>query len=475
MAQFYLRDLKNTIDRQLPAWASARLVPRGLSLPIDLFLKGRARFAKKIGQAYPVLLPNNTTKLAVQARELEFVLRLHTNSLDYVAPGYLIDIAGQHINRVAAVLPDGGWWLDFRLPKGFDSGTEVYVLGAPGKHNGARLAGATDLEMEFPAHMPLMVGDTIMQEGDITLTFYNYKVVEVLQNPSPGHTTTAFRIDAPLRRSVADGGVLYLKANPAYFSQLITIPQGYPSLPVDFGPFLLDRVTGLISENPDPSSDGAVPERLEVELYSTGPTLHRTLVALNERARTPCQVWNAPISSQHMALWDIKHGALDVSSSDVIATLDFRGRFGLLTTLAPAMNSIGEEELPEWRVHATSDAPFFFSLSAWPGVAEGADSYSSHGQQLVALKLDMGALAVDDKPSLLELTVRGTPGQRVVISTSLSGLPSIRALRYRLLAETRGEYHWASSGFFLNPLFLSIEYLTAMGREIPLNSGKMTL
>lgn len=474
MPSLYLRDLAATIDRQLPRWASGRVIPRGLSLPIDLFLKGTARFMKKVGQAYPVLLPNNTAKLEQDVAILGYVLTLQPHSLNYLAKDYLLDLGGGQIVPIAKVLEDGRLWLEYRLRKPVAAGTNVYVYGAPGYHNGDRDVGADNVEIKLPTGMKVMVGDTLLQEGPVALAYYEYKVTEVITNATPPHTVTAVRITPTLQRAVVDGGLLYLKANPAYFSQLISLPYGYPDLPVTFGPYLLDRVTGLISDNPDLANNQEVPETLELELYQAGPVLHRTLQVTDAATRTPIQVWNSPICPQHLVLWKIEHGALDLTPTELIATLDSRGRWRLRTDLVPPLGTV-HDELPRWRLSTRSTMAYQLSLAAWPGVTETMASAASGSQQRAALWLDTGGIvATGTQPRMLEISIYGTPGQQVYLGPIMPNLASIRAVRYRLLIETRGEYHWASSGLFLKPLFLSSEYVHAQGRQIPLNQGRMT-
>jgi hypothetical protein len=473
----YLRDLAATLDRQLPRWASGRVIPRGLAFPVDLFLKGTARFMKKVGQAYPVLLPNNTATLAQGVAMMGYVLTLQPNSLNYLAKDYLLDLGGGQIVAIAKVLEDGRLWLDYRLRKAVAADSTIYVYGAPGYHNGERDAGADNVEIKLPTGMSVMVGDTLLQESTVALSYFEYRVTEVITNATPPHTVTAVRITPNLQLPVVDGGLLYLKANPAYFSQLLNLPPGYPDLPVQFGPSLLDRVTGLISDNPAQAMVGGlnqeVPETLELELYQTGPVLHRTLRVTNAATRTPVQLWNAPILPQHMVLWKLEHGVMDLTPGALVATPDARGRWRLHTELVPPLGTVNDE-LPRWRLSAYSDRPFRVAASVWPGLTAVADATASGSQYRAALWLDTGPLAgTADPPRLLELQVFGNPGQPVYLGPLMPSLPNVRAVRYRLLVETRGEYHWASSGLFLKPLFLSSEYVHAQGREIPLNQGRM--
>jgi len=471
MPSLYLRDLAATIQRQLPRWTAARVIPRGLALPIDLFLKGYARFMKKVGEAYPVLLPNLTADTALALSVMDYVLALQPNSLAYLDKDYLIDIGGQQLNRVAKVLPDGRVWLDYRMRKAAPVNTTVFVYGAPGYHNGAREVGADNVEIKLPTGMKVMVGDTLLQEGSIAFAFYEYKITEVIAQPVPPHTVTAVRITPTLQRSVDDGGLLYLKANPAYFSQLIPVPQGYPDLPVDFGPYLLDRITGLISDNPN--TQGDVPETVEMELYQAGAVLHRTLRVTTVNAATPVQIWNAPILPEHMVLWHVHHGVIDLTPNALRATLDERGRWKLSTDLVPSLGSLNEE-LPQWRVVARSRSPFQFAFTVWPGVTTNVSSLPIGGLHQAVALLDTASIASSgDRPRVMELYVHGLAGQTVDVAPIMPTLPSIRSVRYRVLIETRGRYHWASSGLFLKPLFLSSEYVHAQGREIPLNQGRM--
>ena len=473
MASLYLRQLAATIDRQLPIWSTARIIPRGLSLPIDLFLKGTPRFMKRVGTSYPVMLPNNTTTLATDVPAMGYILKLNANSLDYLAKDYLLDLGGGQIVAIAKVLADGQLWLNYRLRKAVRANTNIYVYGAPGYHNGEREVGADNVEIKLPAGMSVMVGDTLLQEGSVAFAYYEYTVTEVITNATPPHTVTAVRLTPLLKRQVRDGELLYLKANPAYFSQLISLPQGYPDLPVQFGPFLLDRVTGLISDNPDQPDNQEIPETLELELYQTGPVLYRTLHVTGNATRTPCQVWNAPILPQHMVLWKPEHGVMDLTPGAVRATLDAKGRWRLRTDLVPPLGTVNDE-LPRWRLTAYSSLPFRFAAAAWPGVEVTTDSASDGGQQRAALWLDTNTINRSDPPRLLELQLFGQPHQQVSLGPIMPSLPNVRAVRYRLLIETRGEYHWASSGLFLKPLFLSSGYVQADGRNVPLNQGRLT-
>jgi hypothetical protein len=56
-----IRKIQEIINGKLPSYNSAFIKVRGLAIPLDIFLKGKVRFARKLGAQLSIWIPDNAT------------------------------------------------------------------------------------------------------------------------------------------------------------------------------------------------------------------------------------------------------------------------------------------------------------------------------------------------------------------------------------------------------------------------------
>lgn len=504
----YLRDLKDVLQRQMPLWATSKVVPRGLLIPLDPFLRGTARAAKKVGDSMPVLVPNNTATLAVELHTEDTTITLNDNTLSYVAQGFLLSLGGQ---RVVGVANKTGNVITLMGKAGvsMQQGETISVFAFPVRMLGSYLVPDPPLPrpdiITLKSAVQLMQGDYLDISDVVNFGSYNeYEVVEViasrkstLSEDSANPYIYQVRIsqvipqDIPdsvaetitslngIPRDLVDGEIIYLRAFPAYFSKPLPVSSQYFNVTTaEIGPYILDRVSGLVIDNPEskpaddtnPAGEGQVDvdEVLEVELLHASLNLfekHR----LGVREQLP--VWNPTIEPEHMVMWRALRGFMDFEDGFVVLNLDDNGLGELETPLVPELG-LDLEHLPTYTLISQSDSPFKICLEFYPN-GYSTDSSPSPSPDLYTSSLSFSFAGSGETPRAIKITVQGYPGQRIKLHSLAPSLPRITNIRYRILARTVGNYHWASSGLLQKPMWMSAYLTEAIGIEVPLDGGKV--
>lgn len=619
----YISEIKTFLNKQLPMWMHGRVVPQGIVLPVDPYLQGVARCAKKLGDRMPVLMPNNQMKLASDLSKRDMQIQIDpTTVLDYLEPNYLVSLAGRQIIKVGLI---AGQTLSFAPETllsddeqgskiDLSAGSPIFVYGIPGTNVADANEGATVLQFKFP--FPVTRGDVLAISTKVPGYFREYAVSEILSedylikqarvlipgNGPNGHVTytavepgsagnsltvqhvnnglnqslaiqvsggnaitvslatdgsgvvvsTAKQVsdainslvtsaalvkasfsgngshstqvcartnlqggleesapyyyqaqvtavasvttlptsmspvaaellaesDGPgIYRSLDDGDEIFLRAFPAYFSKLLPIRTSYPSSTAAIGPFFLDRVTGLIGDNPA-GVNKVLEEFVNLQLYN-GLTMLRDLRLRTDRKPTEPRevrspqfpVWNANIESEHLLLWQVDRGSLQLIDDQLVLIPDERGVCQIHRELVV---SPGEhaEELPKYRMVVSSDKPFTVSARFFPSdpVPVEVTTPDASGRYVTSVILD----GIENARAV-KLSVSGENGQLISVRALASERPSVTHVRYQILAKTIGHYHWASSGLLLKPMFLSAALTDAYGTSVQMDSGRVLL
>tara|TARA_R100000656_G_scaffold104176_1_gene76165 strand:+ start:196576 stop:198396 length:1821 start_codon:yes stop_codon:yes gene_type:complete len=131
-----IRKLFELINGKLPSHNSAFVKTRGIAHPLDPFLSGRLRFARRVGSPLPIWLPENQTTLssAVSAETSRLPL---SESISWIDVGSKIKLDDKVFVFVDDILDDGDTLLlSEPLITGYPSETEVRLYGHPLELNG---------------------------------------------------------------------------------------------------------------------------------------------------------------------------------------------------------------------------------------------------------------------------------------------------------------------------------------------------
>jgi len=131
-----VRQLFQLVNGKLPSYNSAFVKQRGVAHPLDPFLSGSLRFARKIGSPLPIWLPENQTTLSSPASTSDSRIQL-SSSIPWFRIGSKILIDGRFFSFVDDILLDGNVLsLTDPLVTGYPAGTTVDLYGHPLELNG---------------------------------------------------------------------------------------------------------------------------------------------------------------------------------------------------------------------------------------------------------------------------------------------------------------------------------------------------
>jgi hypothetical protein len=131
-----VRKLFDLVNGKLPSYNSAFLKLRGIAHPLDVFLSGRLRFARKVGSPLPIWLPDNQTTLASAVSPTKDQISV-SELISWIQPGSKLLIDGRAFAYVDDVLNSGmTFLLTEPLITGYPAGTTVDLYGHPLELNG---------------------------------------------------------------------------------------------------------------------------------------------------------------------------------------------------------------------------------------------------------------------------------------------------------------------------------------------------
>lgn len=508
MSTNFLNEIEETLNRQLPLWSSARLIPRGLLLPLDPYLSGTARAAKKVGEVLPVLVPNNTATTSTEIQPLDVKIYLNVNTLFYLKPGFLISLNNEKVIEITKI---AGLEITLSEKAGLNlpAGSVVSVYAFPAKILGDFIVPNPPLPrpnvIEIKTSVELMEGDFIdipsghggFNEYEIVTIhaarksrdpigaefpyIWAIEISQVAIPDIPPEIADSIQTLTGIPRNLIDGETIYLRAFPAYFSKQIVAQPRYFHIPTaTIGPYLLDRVSGLVNDNPEsaPPSESDpvggnivdVDEITEIEFLRGDSSLTKT-VKLKVGEQFP--VWNQNIESEHLVMWDVLRGQLDFAQGFMVMNLDEHGYAEVFTKLVPSIDHTAVDA-PIFTINTQSTSEYNVCIELYPNASVTKTAVVSSTD--TNFYSDSAVLHLDpsgEAPTAFKISVAGLPGQQVGVHSIISSLPSVAKIRYKILARTVGNYHWASSGLLQKPMWMSAYLTDGYGLRVPLDGGKI--
>jgi hypothetical protein len=324
-----LSTFQAALTKQMQEGTDGLVVPRGLAYPLDPFLLGVPRFARKLGFEYTVLVPDNRWVLQDDAAwNLDrFVLDVEPT---WLRPGDYVSVGQREMHQVYDV-SGPTVLLATRLLADHDAGTHVYHHSAVVIVEGTYTTGQTSINIDMPATWFCTVGDVIAVLFNLEVaapSFVEYTVVSArLIGITSAVSQWFVTLDRELHRGLADGEEIQLRAYPAYQSRALKVPQSGVAVIGIVGPYLLDWTSVPFVEDLDPVEYQTV-QYLDETLVPTGTPLPGSKNML---------VLDAVIRADQFMFWDQVAGTLDFNGTTkrVLGRRDDNGWWWLKYTCAP--------------------------------------------------------------------------------------------------------------------------------------------
>jgi len=449
-----LSRIKELFNRQLPAYTDGNPIFRGIAFPIDDFLRGKVRFAKKIGAFLPIYVPNNSFKLTrIITPPVEQIF------VDTIIPGLrinsLISIADRELAKVEDFDDSAGVIsLTDKVRASYIEGTRITLFAVPIFSNGANLSGATTITIR--SEFIVLPGDElIIQVGSLIEAFETISIATSTQTGTSGsdllYTVT---LNTALPKDFVDDDELLLRAHPAYQSEQILLPTSQTS-----GPFLYDYVSGALIDSAFPISEVLTVELLDIAgntLIGPSTSPKNTLVA------------RLPVRNDMFLFWDILEGRInyDGSQNKTILITNDLGRASIIQHTIPNIDPDNT-----WLAGFVADKDCTV-------LVQFGDDNTPTSIPLIAGILNTSSVGVplgDASAEYINVSVIGDPNTVVHCSDwTVEGI-RISKIKYSVVAQVSGFYTWASTGLILKPMFLNLDQVTAVNDFSTFNNGGISL
>ncbi len=463
-----LQKIQQTINAKLPSVNSAFVKLRGLAIPIDVFLGGKVRFARKIGALLPVWMPDNAAVLTADVTSQQNKL-LIDEPISWLVPGSKLRIANQVFAFVDDVVDDGYSILVDDLPINFYEGDNIELYAHP-LELVADVAGSP----EQPIKTVYLISDHRIYPGDeLNVGSFNHVIQE-----SHLHSTLddgRYRYDITTltgitsRLSAGRQDQVYLRAYPAYESQKLKTPTVPGRIAGNVGPFCYDRVSGPFF------TDLVVPEIDILTAYdSTGSELFTKRVEKNEL------LYATAISPDSFLFWDRIRGKIqwDNKTAAFKAIPDERGVFHLHYKCIPP---IIPGQIQYWRTRITPSVPTKMIVELEPNERQ-VIQLDAGRPTAVTIQLPSNYSPVERFHILFDTgnptdPATGEPytDQSILMRAWEVDSSAITAISHATIAKVSGRFLWGSSAAFAKPYWLRLDYLKSRADLTSLNAGLIAL
>lgn len=449
---------------QFPSHASGKLIPRGIAIPIDIFLDGESRFVRKIGPFFPLLSPQNTMRLSSDVAQRATLLAVES-LLPSIPVGSLISLRGRETKFVADVLAATNTLRildDTGVLAEYPAGTPVYLHAVPITMDLSALAGATVVTVS--SDFLIVDGDTLVEVVDPEISGsgieHNVLDVTILQEDTKPFTYT-LTLDSALAVDHLIGTSLYLRAFPAYKSKPLPLPTQPTILGENIGPFLWDFMEGRMHDGLDHPQ--------VVLAVGTLSSAFDELEAISQVTKNTPH-YRAEIPSSVFSFWSVHMGSMSIEGRYTLGEPDEEGDFLISTPVVP--------NLPVsfmWRGTFQATADFALRIGFHlaepqesPPVLPAGYTYVESSRMVYLDVVIPGGDVI--WPVLIQsppvesdrLQIGGfseTSDNRVVLRDWSPDRGYSSWVTYTLMARVNGDYTWAASGLIIKPMFLTRDSL----------------
>lgn len=299
-----LQVTKEATQRQLYTGILGRFVPRGISIPLDPFAKGRIRFGRKVEFLLPLLALQNRYQLDEDAvfDTDRIVLNLEP---PWMTTGGFIYVGERELHEIEDVVDDTVI-LTTKLRADHPTNEPVYHYSNPVVVEGNYVAGVEVINIDTEYF--IVRGDhiAISSRADISLSFKEYVVEDYsLIGTVGGINQYQVTLDRPIHRALSDAEVIQLRAFMAYKSQIVPVPVQAGAVRRVVGPFLIDWVSA-------PFVNGLeVQERQTIQRFNDA----RIPLGPPEQIDKNRLILNTPIRADQFLWWDVIDGEVNYDNS----------------------------------------------------------------------------------------------------------------------------------------------------------------
>lgn len=433
-----LTRIEKTINSQLDS-LHIKVVPRGIPYFIDGLLRGTTRFAKRTGNNNAVINPDNTFKIDREVTVGEksvFIERkndwITMDSLIRVGPNKeIVEVEDISNNRII---------FKENLKFSYTTNDEILLYATPLILDTDRVAG--DKVITVRSKFKIANGDTFgyLPTSGILQSFTDSEIVKSTYagiNSDPNYPFLySLELKTGLNKELAQETIVYIRSNPAYFSNRIRVPNLVNSTD-SMGPFLIDYLSGRILEGFSPK------ETFALKLIDRSGNYNRGSEFDYETSNKNHVVVNRPIDSKSFVFFSTANGDTKISpnrlvmelkdykyriTEKLVPSLDFNGQMYRFTTTS---NTTGK-----MYIHLNSD--FRIDIDIEPG------------NQTHTIEMPIGEKYQMDITMLCE-----TPTGRITMTSWTQVGPQVEFIEYSLVVNATGRGGYQSTGVSLKPYFLT--------------------
>lgn len=321
-----VRIIEDAMRRQMYEGIQAHLVPRGVSLPIDLFGLGEIRYGKKASFVLPLYVGDNRFRLEEDAIFGTDRITLNRQP-NWIVSGSYVYINKNELHEVTDVIEDV-LVLNTTLLADHLAGQFVYHYSNPIKVEGAYSQGRDLINVDTTEY--IVRGDVIAisSRPDITLAFKEYQVVDYrLTSEVNGIKQYQITLDRGIHRDIDDEEIIQLRAYMAYRSRMLNIPTGESFIRQIYGPFLLDWRSVPFIRGVD------IDETQYIQKYDSA----RAPIGAPIDAHKNLVVLDLPIKANQFMFWDRVDGNVNYDNGigKFLALLTDEGEWRIKHTCVP--------------------------------------------------------------------------------------------------------------------------------------------
>lgn len=434
-----LSRLTEAVNYLAPEYTTIRLLPHGRVYYLDPFLTGKKRFAKELGESFSCIVPDNTSHLSLKAFQHTTEISLAEEILP--EPGDLFSLEGksyflvEEYDAQKKVLT-----LDRELSSDYKAGSSVFKESVFVEV----LLQEGDKVLHLRSKYFVCHGDKfrILRSGKERLSsFVEVQAISVTLLVDRG-SVFDYRVefDAILPEGVS--GNTYLRAFPAYLSEILQIPT-VRTYQDGIGPFVLDFFSGpfFLEGGGDGGPRGRgipVPEILAVQLLSANLTPFSTTLSQVEKNYP---VLKTELFGRYFSAFEPIAGSILLSSSGARGKPDSLGRFGIVGRFSPKL-----EGDVSWSASFNPSSATTLKIKFHP--SQEFDVSLRAGQNHVIIPF------TGEECSRLELSAKFQSSSSWIDFGDWSHVGRrVAAVKYSLVQQKIGEPSWGTFGLMAKPVF----------------------
>lgn len=492
----YFKSVQEFTRKLLPQHIAGNVIDRTELFNMDSFLTGYARFCKKLGSGYSVLVPDNGMVLDEDASKgsKRITVRYIPESLQ---AGQLIQLVQREIVRVISIDEINKYvYLESGLNYNYTKNEPVFIYGEFCRCIGSYDRGS--LSIVLSTMHKIFEGDVLRIDSTENGLWKEYTVASTIyldQEVEDDYADNLYGYQVtftePLEENIVDGDWIVLRAFPAYESDYLAMPE-VMSLPISpVGPYVLDWLSGETSEKVE---GVAVTEVATYQIYDVGKT------AITEKAtltkNTPIQT--ARLTSDMLLFGNVGKGYVNFDGRNLIAEIGSDNEFYMQLPLRPRWSG-GQLNLWNIRVSVDADPDFvekedyayvYFTAEPPPDIYDTLE-FDLNGQDvtiplirkeprdvLVGFRwppnetvyykiitpgdfnvINLYLPETDEPAEALEIFANGKVGATLRLSDITHQNNTSAFIKWSIVAHTAGRYNWGMSGLLCKQMFKTIRSL----------------